>query len=132
MTLRWLDGGEAVDLLNPIIEAQGWTPLNDRTCRVLVAFDDGEPEAVLGFLVLQLFPLLGPEYVDPAARDAGVMFQLHAEMQKFLVKAQARGVMVIAESEVSKRLCERARMTPIEAPVYIATEFGGSLDQEVN
>lgn len=132
MTLRWLDGGEAVDLLNPIIEAQGWTPLNDRTCRALVAFDDGQPEAVLGFLVLQLFPLLGPEYIEPMARDAGVMFKLHSEMQQFLVKTQARGVMVIAESEVSKRLCERAHMVPIESPVYIATEFGGSLGQEVN
>ena len=132
MTLKWLDGGEAVDLLNPIIEAQGWTPLNDRTCRVLVAFDDGQPEAILGFLVLQLFPLLGPEYVDPAARDSGVMFHLHAEMREFLVKTQARGVMVIAESQVSKRLCERDHMVPIESPVYIATEFGGSLDQEVN
>ena len=132
MTLKWLEGGEAVDLLNPIIEAHGWTPLNDRTCRTLVAFDDGEPEAILGFLVLQLFPLLGPEYVDPAARGAGVMFQLHAEMQKFLVQTQARGVMVIAESEVSKRLCERVGMVPIKSPVFIATQFGGSLDQEVN
>ena len=132
MTLRWLDGAEAVDLLNPIIEAQGWTPLNDRTCRALVAFDDGQPEAVLGFLVLQLFPLLGPEYTDPAARDAGVMFKLHAEMQQFLVKTQARGVMVIAESDVAKRLCERADMFRVKAPVYIATEFGGSLNQEVH
>ena len=132
MILRWLDGGEAVDLLNPIIEAQGWTPLNDRTCRAIVAFDDGEPEVVLGFLVLQLFPLLGPEYVDPAVRGTKIVYELQLQMREFLVKTQARGVMVIAESEVSKIQCERADMFRVKAPVYIATEFGGSLDQEVN
>ena len=53
MKLRWLDSGEAVDRLNPIIEKQGWSQLNERTVRALVAEDDDGK--IIALLVLQMF-----------------------------------------------------------------------------
>ena len=122
MKLRWLDSGEAVDRLNPIIEKQGWSQLNERTVRALVAEDDDGK--IIALLVLQMFPILGPEWVQPESRGAGVMYQLHEEMRKFLTEVQARGVMVIADSEVADKLCQREGMRRVENPVYIAASFG--------
>src|SRR5271165_3104680 len=121
MTLRWLTGSEAVDKLNPLIAEQGWTPLNDQTCRVLVAEDEG---VMLGFFVLQLFPFLGPLYAHPG-EGAEVMFALQAEMRKYIEESVARGFLVIADNPVTDKLCQREGLRRVESPVYLGPKLPG-------
>ncbi len=116
MTLKWLEGPEACDTLNPIIEAQGWAPLNSQTCRALIALDDDG--YLLRFFVVQLYPLLGPEWAPEQARgDMEAMRAIHEEMRRYM--QDARGFMVIAEAEVTDKLCQREGLRKIPYPVYL-------------
>jgi hypothetical protein len=115
--LRWLDGEDAIRILQPIIVEHGWTPLNASTCRAIAAFDE---EVLIGFLVLQLFPLLGPMYVDQPQRDGKVSQALSEEMHKFLHDIEARGVMAVCDSPVSEKLCKKRGMKKVDVPVYLS------------
>ena len=126
MEIRWVAGGEAVDLLNPLIEKRNkenpdalpWVLLNDRTCSAFVAF---EGEFVLGFFVQQLMPTLGPLYVESFTRNGEVSAMLVKEMIKFLVGC--RGVVVVAENAATERMCRMQGMKKVEYPVYVSGEI---------
>jgi Acetyltransferase (GNAT) domain len=123
MEYRWLDNQEILDLVNPVCRERGWAEMNvnaeQPTCRVKGAFDGNK---LVGFLCLQLYPLVSPLYVEPDARDGEVSRELTEQMYQFLHEAKARGVMTVCESPVSERLAARYGMTKLEEPVYIRGE----------
>ena len=118
MNIRWLTNEEIVEQVNPALALRGWAYLNLDTCRVLGAFhEDGH---LLEFLVLQLFPLLGPLLrIDNVDRDAGETTRtLLTGMQEYLEKEEARGFFAVADSPMTERLCRRFGMSKIESPIY--------------
>ena len=117
--LRWLDGPDAAEVLNPLIEARGWLPLNGSSNPVLtrarVAFDkDGEPE---GFFVMQLVPMLGPVLVAHGA-DTALFRQLVADMRAFLKTSGARGWLIVAENPRIAELCREMGFRQETNPVF--------------
>lgn len=119
VTYRWLGNAELVEWVNPVCELRGWSQLNvnesQPTCRVLGAFDGVE---FIGFLAFQLFPVVGPQWVDSEHRDGTISRELAVRMHEFLTEVNARGYMVVADSPVTSRLCERHGMKKLESPVY--------------
>lgn len=116
MRIYWLEGPEAADRLNPICEQQGWSLLNPHTCRACIAEDDDG--VFLRALVVQLFPLVGPEYAPERERgNIEAMMAVHAEVRNYM--ADARGFMIIADSPVTDKLCKREGLTPVTSPVYM-------------
>lgn len=119
MEIRPLTPNEIVNIVNPACVAKGWAELNvneeQPTCMVLGAF---EGENLIQSLTLQLHPLLGPMIKhDHSITDNGqISRELAAGMAKFV--AGSRGVLIIADSPVSERLCERYGMEKIASPVY--------------
>ncbi len=122
---RWLTDDEIVERVNPVCRERGWAELNvnplQPTCRVLGAFEGTE---LVGFLALQLFPVLGPAWVDAEHRDGTVSRELADQMGEFMRTVNARGALVLCESAVSERLCERHGMQRVEFPVYTWAEGG--------
>ena len=129
MKTKWLNGIEAVETINPLIEkrnrenplAMPWSLLNDKTSFAVAAFEE---EFVIGYICLQLFPFLGPMFVEQIACNGEVSKMLVDEMAKVMADMQARGVMVVCESPVTERMCKARGMKRIEFPVYISTEVG--------
>jgi hypothetical protein len=119
---KFINGGEAVDLLNPLIEQRNteeggapWALLNDRTAFAVVAM---EGDFVVGYLVLQLLPTLGPEWVAPFQRNGEVSRALVEHMHEQLKTLTARGCLVICESAATEKMCRVAGMKRVELPVY--------------
>jgi len=123
MTFRWMESDEIETLVNPALKLKGWAELNiceDRpTCRVLGAFgQDGE---LVEFFAFQMYALLGPMCrVDNSIRDSGeTSRQLATVMYDFLQQSNARDFLVVANSPISERLCERFDMQRVDAPVFM-------------
>ncbi len=120
MEFRWLTDNEVLDKVNPICRLRGWAQLNinpeQPTCRVLGAFDEN---LLLGWITLQLFPVIGPEWVEPEARGHDLHRQLADRLKDYLLDAQARGALVICESPVTEHLAQRNHMTKLDFPVYV-------------
>lgn len=116
---RWIDGAEAVEWLNPVLEHRGWVLLNESTARAMCAFKDGR---IIGFVVLQMFPHAEPLYVDPQFRGQGIAEELSERICSFMREVRARGWMVIADSPFAEKLCEAQGMKRVEKPVYLARE----------
>lgn len=116
---RWLDNDQLEGWVNPVCRLRGWAELNicdERpTCKVLGAFDGVE---FIGFIALQLYPIVGPQFVDDAHRDGTVSHGLATKMHEWLIQEGARGFMVVADSPVTGRICERHGMTKLASPVY--------------
>lgn len=129
---RWIDGPEATsaewDRFERILAAKGWASLNRNTSRILVA-EDAAGE-LLGFEVFQLAPFVGPLYLRPSARGAGLAEQLSDRMFEFLAETKARGWMVTAASHHAAKICEAHGMTKIEMPVYVMAVPFGEVDIE--
>lgn len=119
-TYRWLTNTEIEDWVQPVLQARGWALLNindvQPTCRVLAAFEGPE---LVGFLVLQLFPVLGPAWTDSLHRDGVISRELADKMHEYLVEVKARGAVTICESPVAERLAQRHGMSRIADPVYL-------------
>jgi hypothetical protein len=122
MEYRELTNDEVIEWVNPVCIQRGWAELNtnpsQRTCYVIGAFDGIE---LVGFFAMQLHPFLGPLWTSPDHRSGEVSRRLAEDMDKFMAACQARGVITIADSPVSARLCERYGMVKIESPVYMKT-----------
>ena len=123
MTIRWLELSEVETLVNPVLKSRGYAELNlnevSPTCRVLGAFlEDGYLVESFAF---QLYPVLGPLLRhDNSIRDSGeTSRQLASVMHEFLTSVDARDFLVIANSPISERLCERFGMKVVETPVYM-------------
>lgn len=117
---RWLTNDEIIEWVNPVCAQRGWAQLNvndaQPTCRVRGAFDG---VAFVAFIVVQLFPVVGPEWSDTAHRDGTISRELADQMHDYLVEVKARGALTICESPVSERLAQRHGMTEITEPVYM-------------
>ena len=118
MEVKWLDGPEAADALNPLIEECGWIPLNGSSnpviTRARVAFDG---DKVVGFFVVQLFPMVGPVLVSEKA-DPILGAQLLRDTKDFLEKS-ARGWLIVAENPRVAEFCEKLGYEKIDYPVYL-------------
>jgi acetyltransferase (GNAT) family protein len=119
MEYRWLTNDEIEDLVNEVCQRHGWAQLNineaQPTCRVLGAFED---VALVGFIALQMQPVIGPGWTDAEHRDGKTMRELADQMHQFLVEVKARGALTVCESPVSERLAQRHGMKQVEFPVY--------------
>jgi hypothetical protein len=119
---RWLTNDEIEEFVNPVCAQRGWALLNINeehpTCRVLGSFNGPE---LVGWLVLQFFPVIGPAWSDALHRDGIISRELADEMHDYLVSVEARGALTICESHVTERLAIRHGMTKIETPVYMWT-----------
>jgi len=113
---RWLDW-EDLKLLDVVLESKGIASLNQATSRGLGIFDG---EQLVGFCVLQLFPLLGPLWLDPTYRGQGLAEQVADKILEFLNETNARGYIAIADSPHTNKLCERIGMHKLDSPVFIA------------
>lgn len=118
MTTRFLDADEIEKLVNPLLAFRGMPQLNIGLSRVLAAF---EGETLIEFIVVQLFPMLGPLLkVDNTSRDGGEISRLLAkQMFDYLKENQARGYLAVAESPVTVKLCERYGMQKLTDPVFL-------------
>ena len=123
MTYEWLTMDQIEELVNPVLAGRGMAVLNinpvQPTCRVLGAWDGGN---LIEFFAIQLFPVLGPMVkADSTHRDNGeVSRQLTQRMHQFLDSADVRGYLVVADSPITGRLCERHGMVKMVSPVYTA------------
>ena len=135
MNFRWLEQDEILNLVNPALKAKGYAELGFNgscecgralpTARVLGAFlDSGE---LIETFTLQMLPFLGPLLKhDTDIRDSGeTSRQMATIMFDFLTGAKARDFIVIANSPISRRLCERFQMKKVECPVFM-TKPGGA------
>ncbi len=120
MTYRWLSNEEIIEFVNPVCRQRGWAELNvnehQPTCIVKGAFDG---VALVGFAVLQMFPVLGPFWADSMHRDGTVSRELAAQMHGYLTESKARGALTICETPVAQKLAERHGMTQVDWPVYM-------------
>lgn len=136
MNYRWLEPSEIESLVNPLLKSKGYAELGFNgscecgralpTARVLGAFlDSGE---LVETFTLQMLPFLGPLIKhDDSIRDSGeVSRKLSEIMFDFLMSAKARDFIVIANSPISRRLCERFQMKKVECPVFM-TKPGNSV-----
>lgn len=136
MKYEWLSEKNISELVNPTLKEKGYAELgfNGRcecgralpTARVLGAVinspDDPENiETLVESFTLQMLPFLGPLIRhDESIRDSGeTSRQLATIMFDFLMGAKARDFIVIANSPISKRLCERFEMKQVECPVFM-------------
>jgi hypothetical protein len=129
VTYRWLDGNEAVDLINPLIERRNaqntsdfsWALLNGATSFAVGAFED---DFLIGFICMQMFPFIGPMWCDSFSRNGEISKRLTEEMRAVMAKMTARGCAVICESPVTERMCRAVGMTKVSYPVYIGSAEG--------
>ena len=115
ISYRWIDGDE-LSILEPVMSAKGWVPLNYPTSRALCAFHG---EKLVGFVVLQLYPHTEPLYVEPQYRGVGIAEELADQMVAFINSIRARGVMVVADHPSVIELCESRGWTKLDHPVYV-------------
>lgn len=120
ITRRWLDGVNATDeewsKIDEILATRGWPSLNRPTSRIRLAEEDGK---ILSFLVVQLFPQVGPAWAAPSVRGTGIAAELADDMVQYLMDAQCRGWMVVADNPHAEKLARDRGMTRLESPVYV-------------
>lgn len=123
MTYEWLTPEQIEWLVNPVLQVKGMAILNPDCCRVLGAWEDGR---LIQSFTIQLFPVLGPLVKhDNLHRDNGdVSRELTTKMHEYLDESKARGYLVIADSPITARLCDRHGMSKINSPVYMADGKG--------
>jgi hypothetical protein len=128
MKYEWLTQDQIESLVNPVLKSRGYAELNINpampTCRVLGAFlETGE---LVETFTMSMMPFLGPLLKhDADIRDSGeTSRQLATIMFDFLTGIKARDFLVIANSPISRRLCERFEMKLVDCPVFM-TKPGG-------
>ena len=132
ITYRWCDGPQMSDAdwdrenarLEPVLITRGWASLSKWTSRILIA--ETSAGDLVGFIVLQALPFVGPLYTVPSARGTGIAEDLSDQMQAFLTENKARGWVAIAESPHAAKLCEQRGMKRVEN-VY-ATDPPGTVE----
>lgn len=120
MTYEWLTPEQIEWLVNPALKLKGMALLNPDFCRVMGAWDNGR---LVESFCIQPFPVLGPLLRhDNMHRDNGEVSRGLAEkMHEYLEESDARGYMTVADSPVTRRLCERYGMQRLASPVYVAS-----------
>ena len=114
-SFRWLTPTEVLEIVNPLLAHRGWAQLNVDIARVYGAFED---EQCVEIMALQLYPVLGPLLRLDGA-DAGETTRILAShMETYLIESDVRGVLAVADSPLTERLCKRMGMTKVLSPVY--------------
>ena len=118
MEYRWLNETEIIELVNPVLSLRGWPQLSILNARVRGAFDG---DNLIEVFVVQLLPTLGPMVkIDNTHRDNGTISrELTSQINQYLEAEEARGYIVIADSPLTERLCERYKMEKITSPVFM-------------
>jgi hypothetical protein len=120
VTFRWVNLWEATEAelaqIDRIVQQHGWVKLNPDTTRILLAEERGR---ICGFSVVQMMPYVGPLYVNKFHRGTGVAEKLADQTMAFLKEVEARGWLVIADSEHTERICRERAMQEIQSPVYV-------------
>jgi hypothetical protein len=119
LTYRFLTNDEVQNVLNPALAMRGFPMLNVDASHVAGAFDDSG--ALVDTLTLQLFPVLGPMLrLDNEKRDAGETSRALVDfMAAFMRQHETRGLLCIADSPFTERLCARYGMQKVESPVFV-------------
>ena len=112
---RWLDWDEVLQL-DPILESKGISSLNKNVTRAIAAFDG---KKLIAFEVLQLFPMLGPLWVDKEYRGDGIPKEMTDRMLEFVKGCEIRGFIVIANSAHTEKICRDIGMDKLDSPVYL-------------
>lgn len=119
ITKRWLHGLDATEdewnQIDLILQAQGWSSLNRQTTLMELAEDE---QGIVGMIILQLHPLVGPEYVRPSARGTGLAAELADDMVVKMQEMDARGWLVVADSAHAAKLCRERGMIQVMEPVF--------------
>lgn len=118
MQYQWLTGHE-LDILDPILQSNGWSSLNPNDTIARVAWDDERNGEPVGLFVLQRYPVLGPLWIDRKHRGNGVAEQLVTDMRQFIGEIRIRGAVVIADSIHTEVLCKQFGLKRVESPVYM-------------
>lgn len=121
MEYNWLTEDQIEADVNPALKIRGMAQLNLSTSRVLGAF---EGDTLVSFVAVQLFPVLGPllRLDNTVADDGTISRELVSKMHSYLEDSSVRGVLVVADSPVTQRLCERHGMDKLLSPVYITPD----------
>jgi hypothetical protein len=119
LTYRFLTNDEVQNVLNPALAMRGQAMLSILCASVLGAFDD--EGTLVESLAIQLFPVLGPlTRHDNEKRDAGETTRtLVDKMSDYLRSSETRGLLCIADSPFTERLCARYGMQRVESPVFV-------------
>lgn len=127
VVFRWIDFEHGSDedwaRIEELLAVRGWASLNRNTSRVLLAED--ARGAIAGFIVFQMVPWTGPEFVVPSRRGSGLAEELAERMMVFLAEAGARCWMSMAENEHSAALMEKFGMQKANLPVFVMQSPGG-------
>ncbi len=119
--IRFLNESEILGIVNPLLIESQMSPLNTDAARVLGVFEDG---ILLKSLTIQLYPFLGPLLSHiPLKSDGAITRDLVQRMEDFLKEQNARGMICIADSPFTERLCERYGMYHVDSPVFVSGEF---------
>jgi len=110
----YLTGDEAL-ILNPIIEQEGWTPINRDSIAIVAKDEDG----IAGFFILRSIPHAEPMWIRPDLRKTSLAMSLASGMEQFLKETSTHGVVVIADNPVVQRMCESFGMRRVDSPVFI-------------
>lgn len=121
MEYKWLTEDQIEAAVNPALKIRGMAQLNTSVARVLGAF---EGDTLISFVAVQLFPILGPllKTDNQFSDDGTVSRELVSKMHTYLDESNVRGVLVVADSPLTSRLCERHGMSKLESPVYITKD----------
>lgn len=112
---KWLSGSE-LDILDPIFESRGWTPLDKTKTIAHCVFDDQGD--LIAFNVAQKIAYVGPMWIDPDFRGSGVAEEL-ADKMAILMASSGSTFIVVADNPASAKLCEKFGMKKVESPVYL-------------
>jgi hypothetical protein len=119
MTKTWLFGTDIPpdkwSQIDEILATHGWSSLNPETTLMLLIEDE---KGIVGFMVSQFHPLVGPAYVRPSSRGSDLQNSMAKEMIKKLEELQARGWLVVADNRHTAQLCREHGMTEVTDPVF--------------
>ena len=127
VTYRWIDppqtamdpGENAADWerLAELIGANGWMTLNPATSRALISEDSDAN--IVGFLIFQMIPYVGPLYCAPSMRGQGIAEEMSDRMIAFLEDIKARGWTATAENPHAEKIMVDRGMKKVDAPLYV-------------
>jgi hypothetical protein len=119
ITYRDTDGLSATqeewDALEKVLSTRGWMSLNRNTTPCISLATDAQ--GLAGFFVCQFVCHAGPLWVRPRLRGTDVPFKLASHMYDMI--SGSRGVVIVADSPWTMKMCEMAKMKRVESPVYV-------------
>jgi hypothetical protein len=101
--------------LEHVLATRGWMSLNRETTPCISLAED--TDGLAGFFIVQFVPHAGPMWVRPKLRGGEVPYKLVEHMCELL--KGARGVVIVADSPWTAKMCEALNMQRVTSPVYV-------------